>query len=147
VARIVLLAVGKVKERGIREAIDDYLGRVRRHYPLDEIELRDGPEKDVAAAFEKRLIPSAHVVALDVPGRAHTSETFARWLGSRMSQGKGPLCFLIGGADGLPSVTLGRADETISLSPMTLPHRLARLILAEQLYRAVTILRHEPYAR
>ncbi len=136
-----------MKERGIREAIDDYLGRVRRHHTVEEIELRDAPEKELAASFERRLPPSAHVVALDVAGSARTSQAFARWLDARTSQGKGHLVFLVGGADGLPPAVLAQAHERLSLSSMTLPHRLARLILAEQLYRAVTILRGEPYAR
>jgi 23S rRNA (pseudouridine1915-N3)-methyltransferase len=87
------------------------------------------------------------VVALDVGGQAMTSHGFARWLEARLRQGKGNIAFVIGGADGLPQPIRGRADQTLSLSTMTLPHRLARLFLAEQLYRAVTILRNEPYAR
>ena len=76
-----------------------------------------------------------------------TSESFAKWLESCATRGKGKIVFLIGGADGLPPEIVARADDRLSLSPMTFPHRLARLILVEQLYRAVTILRGEPYAR
>jgi len=139
--------VGKVKERGIREAIDDYIARVARHFPLDEIELRDAPPVELAATLEKKLPAATLVVALDAGGQTMTSEGFARWLDGRMSRGKGNVAFLIGGADGLPEAIRARADETLSLSAMTLPHRLARLFLVEQLYRAVTILRNEPYAR
>jgi 23S rRNA (pseudouridine1915-N3)-methyltransferase len=145
--RLSIFAVGKIKERGIREAIDDYVGRVSRHFPLDEVEVRDAPPAELGATLEKRLPPAAHVVALDVDGKAMSSEGFARWLDARMSQGKGRVVFLIGGAEGLPPSMRARADEKLSLSAMTLPHRLARLFLAEQLYRAVTILRGEPYAR
>ena len=145
--RLSILAVGKVKERGIREAIDDYIGRVARHFPIDEIEVRDAPETELGATLEKRLPSAAHVVALDVAGKAMSSDGFARWLESRMTQGKGNVVFVIGGADGLPQPIRARADEKLSLSAMTLPHRLARLFLAEQLYRAATILRNEPYAR
>ena len=145
--RLTILAVGKVKERGIREAIDDYIARVARHFPLDEIEVRDAPPAELAAALEKRLPAATHVVALDAGGQTMTSEGIARWLDGRMSRGKGNVAFLIGGADGLPEAIRARADETLSLSAMTLPHRLARLFLVEQLYRAVTILRNEPYAR
>ena len=99
------------------------------------------------AAFEKKIPEASHVVALDVVGRSMTSEAFARWLEARATRGKGKIVFLIGGADGLPSEVLARSAEKLSLSAMTLPHRLARLVLAEQLYRAVTILRGEPYAR
>ena len=145
--RLSIVAVGKIKERGIREAIDDYVARVTRHFPIEEIELRDAPAAALSASFEKRIPADAHVAALDVDGLAMTSDAFARWLDGRMRRGKGNVAFLIGGAEGLPQPIRARADEKISLSAMTLPHRLARLFLAEQLYRAVTILRHEPYAR
>jgi 23S rRNA (pseudouridine1915-N3)-methyltransferase len=145
--RLCIIAVGKIKERGIREAIDDYRARVGRHFPIDEVELRDAPPAELAVTLQKRLASPAHVVALDVDGKAMTSQGFARWLDLRMSQGKGKIVFVIGGADGLPETIRARADEKLSLSTMTLPHRLARLFLVEQLYRAVTILRNEPYAR
>ena len=144
---LVILAVGKVKERGLRDAIDDYARRIARHFPLEEVEVRDAPESLLLAAFEKKLQRPAHLVALDVGGRSMTSEAFARWLASRTTQGKGKVVFVIGGADGLPPQLIARADERLSLSAMTLPHRLARLVLVEQLYRAVTILRGEPYSR
>jgi 23S rRNA (pseudouridine1915-N3)-methyltransferase len=147
VSSLVVLAVGKVKEPGLREAIDDYVKRIERHFPFEEIEVKDAPMVQLGAALEKKLPAPAHVVALDVAGRAMTSEGFARWLESRATRGKGKVVFLIGGAEGLPPEILARADEKVSLSAMTLPHRLARLLLAEQLYRAVTILRGEPYAR
>ena len=145
--RLCILAVGKIKERGIREAIDDYIGRVARHFPIDEIEVRDAPPAELGPTLEKRLPPSGLVVALDVDGQAMSSHGFARWLDARIARGKGIVTFVIGGADGLPPPIRTRADEKLSLSSMTLPHRLARLFLAEQLYRAVTILRNEPYAR
>jgi 23S rRNA (pseudouridine1915-N3)-methyltransferase len=145
--RLCIIAVGKIKERGIREAIDDYRARVGRHFPIDEVEVRDAPPAELAVALQKRLGSPGHVVALDVEGKTMTSHGFARWLDLRMSQGKGKIIFVIGGADGLPEPVRARADEKLSLSTMTLPHRLARLFLVEQLYRAVTILRNEPYAR
>lgn len=145
--RLSIVAVGKIKERGIREAIDDYIARIDRHFPLDEVEVRDASPAELAATLEKRLPQGAHVVALDVDGKTMASGAFARWLDARMTRGKGRVVFLIGGAEGLPPMIRARADEKLSLSAMTLPHRLARLFLAEQLYRAVTILRNEPYAR
>jgi len=147
VSSLVILAVGKVKERGLRDAIDDYARRISRHFPLDEVEVRDAPEPVLFAALEKKLQRPAHVVALDVGGRSMTSDAFARWLASRTTQGKGNVVFVVGGAEGLPPQLIARADEKLSLSAMTLPHRLARLVLVEQLYRAVTILRGEPYSR
>jgi 23S rRNA (pseudouridine1915-N3)-methyltransferase len=144
---LVVLAVGKIKEPGLRDAIDEYAKRVARHFPVSEVEVKDAEETPLLAALEKKLPASSHVVALDAKGRPLTSEAFARWLGARTSQGKGNVTFVIGGAEGLPRALLERADETLSLSAMTFPHRLARLVLMEQLYRAVTILRGEPYAR
>ena len=144
---LTIVAVGKVKERGIREAIDDYLRRVGRYVAIEEIEVRDVPAPELTLALERRVPSPAHVVVLDVDGKAMTSEGFARWLDGRMRQGKGRVVFVIGGAEGLPQTVRARADEKLSLSTMTLPHRLARLFLAEQLYRAFTILRNEPYAR
>ena len=144
---VFVVAVGKVKERGLREAIDEYVGRIERHFAVREVEVRDAPFAALEPALEKKLPEGAHVVALEASGKSMTSEAFARWLESRMSRGKGKVAFLIGGAEGLPPGTIARSNETVSLSPMTFPHRLARLVLVEQLYRAVTILRGEPYAR
>jgi 23S rRNA (pseudouridine1915-N3)-methyltransferase len=144
---IVILAVGRVRERGLREVIDDYVKRVARHFPIEEIEVKDAPMPALRAALEKKLPDGAHVVALDARGKTMTSEAFARWLEVRTTSGKGKVVFVLGGADGLPPEILARAAETVSLSTMTFPHRLARVILVEQLYRSVTILRGEPYAR
>ncbi|GAB4201597.1 MAG: 23S rRNA (pseudouridine(1915)-N(3))-methyltransferase RlmH [Sandaracinaceae bacterium] len=144
--RIVLVAVGKVKERGLREAIDDYASRIRRYAKLEEIELADGAEREVAARFEKVLPERARVVALEVDGQRMTSENLAAYVG-RCEVGAVPaLAFLIGGSYGLPRSVSEAADLRLSLSDMTLPHRLARLVLAEQIYRAFTILRGEPYS-
>jgi 23S rRNA (pseudouridine1915-N3)-methyltransferase len=145
VSSLVVLAVGRVKDAGLREAIDDYVRRIAHHYSFEEMEVRDAPA--LAAALRKKMPSSAHVVALDAGGKAMTSESFAVWLDARTTRGKGKIVFLIGGADGLPPQILSRSEEKLSLSQMTLPHRLARVVLVEQLYRAVTILRGEPYAR
>jgi 23S rRNA (pseudouridine1915-N3)-methyltransferase len=145
--RLLVLAVGKIKEPGLRAVIDEYFDRVRRHYSIDEVELREAPPSQQVQSFEKHIQQAAHIVALDAKGAARTSEDFARWLGQKLAQGKGSVAFLLGGAEGLPAPILERAHETLSLSPMTFSHRLARLVLAEQLYRATAILHHEPYAR
>lgn len=143
--RIVIAAVGKVKDRPLREAIDEYVGRVRRYVAIDEIEIADGPLDRVRAGFEKAT-REATVVALEVAGDALSSETFARTLERYGARGKGTVAFLIGGADGLPPELSRAAHARLSLSSLTFPHRLARLVLVEQIYRAMTILRNEPYA-
>lgn len=143
--RIQIVAVGKVKEAGLRDAIDDYLARSRRHVAIDEVEIREASPAEVTAAFERRTQADAHVVTLEIEGRAMSSEAFAAWLERAGSRGKGVVAFLIGGADGLPEAVRARAADRVSLSAMTLPHRIARLVLAEQLYRATAIWRREPY--
>ena len=144
--RIAIIAVGKIKQPGLRAEIDDYLGRVRRYASCDEVELKDAPDRELLARFERALPERATIVALEVGGRAHDSPGFARFIGRCEMDAVGTLAFLIGGAYGLPAPVAARAQTRLSLSKLTLPHRLARLVLAEQLYRAFTILRNEPYA-
>ncbi|MFO0759581.1 MAG: 23S rRNA (pseudouridine(1915)-N(3))-methyltransferase RlmH [Byssovorax sp.] len=143
--RLQIVAVGKVKDRPLRDAIDEYKGRIRRYCPIDEIELTDGPAAKVGPAFSKAIIDTT-AIALEVNGRALSSEVFARELERNASRGKGVVAFLIGGADGLPPDISRAAHDRITLSPLTFPHRLARLVIIEQLYRAMTLLRGEPYA-
>ena len=138
--KLVIAAVGKLKDRNLRAVVDDYLGRLRHYVSVEELELRD------AAGFSK-IHPDALRIALEVDGRALSSGAFARKLEGWGSTGKGIVAFMIGGAEGLPRDVSDQAHAKLSLSTMTLPHRLARLLLAEQLYRAMTILRNEPYAR
>jgi 23S rRNA (pseudouridine1915-N3)-methyltransferase len=143
--RIVVVAVGRVKERPLRAVLDDYLGRIRRYTPCDEIELTEGPPAKLEPAFRKATT-EATTLALEVGGRALDSEAFARELGRAAARNKGIVAFLIGGADGLPASVSQGAHARWSLSALTFPHRLARLVLVEQVYRAMTILRGEPYA-
>ena len=142
--RILVIAVGRVKDRPLRDALDEYFGRLRRYVACDEIEIPDGPLPKVSQAMT-RAASGASVIALEVHGRALPSETFATSLERWGSRGKGNVAFLIGGADGLPPELSAAADDRWSLSTLTFPHRLARLVLVEQLYRAMTILRGEPY--
>ena len=143
--RVAVVAVGRVKDRALRAALDEYLGRIRRYTQCDEIELADAPASKLEPAFAKATA-EATVIALEVEGRALTSEAFARELGRASARGKGIVAFLIGGADGLPPAVSRAAHDRWSLSSLTFPHRLARLVLVEQIYRAMTILRGEPYA-
>jgi 23S rRNA (pseudouridine1915-N3)-methyltransferase len=143
--RLIVVAVGRIKDRALRAVLDDYLGRVRRMVPCDEVELPAAPPAKLAAQLQ-RATAGATVIALEVGGRALTSPDLARELEKQASRDKGIVAFLIGGADGLPAEASARAHFRWSLSPLTFPHRLARLVLVEQLYRAMTILRGEPYA-
>jgi 23S rRNA (pseudouridine1915-N3)-methyltransferase len=139
--KIVVVAVGKLKDRALRAVADDYLDRLRRYVRCEEIEVRDD------AALARAVPVEATVVALEVLGDLVTSEQLAQRVERWGSQHKGIVALLVGGAEGLPPELSRGAHARLSLSRLTLPHRLARVLLYEQLYRAMTILRGEPYAR
>lgn len=139
--RLVIVAAGKLKEREWRALADDYLGRIRRYSKCDEIEVRSAGE--LAGA-----VPAGSLcVALEVDGEAFTSTELSRRVERWTSTGKGVVCFVIGDAEGIPKALSAGAAARISLSKLTLPHRMARVLLLEQLYRSLSILRGEPYAR
>jgi 23S rRNA (pseudouridine1915-N3)-methyltransferase len=137
--KIVVLAVGKLRDRHLATLIDDYFARARHHLPFETVEVEDDD------ALARRWPAAGEVIALEVGGESWTTELFARQLERRMTRGTRTLTFVIGGADGIPAALSGRAGVRLSLSALTLPHRLARLILCEQIYRALTIIRGEPY--
>jgi 23S rRNA (pseudouridine1915-N3)-methyltransferase len=139
--KLTVLAVGKLKESWVQEGCEEYARRMRGKLPLEVIELKDDRDLD------KRL-PARHKVwALDERGKQLSSEELAQAIKRHMDSGEQGIAFLVGGADGIPAERLQRADFRWSLGRLTLPHRLARLILLEQLYRALSILRGEPYHR
>lgn len=142
--RLCIVAVGTIKDKALRAATDEYLKRIRRYVACDEVELESLSAPKLVNAFG-RATEQATAIALEVNGRALTSDRFAKEIERYAARGKGIVAFLIGGADGLPPEISRAAADRISLSALTFPHRLARLILAEQLYRAMTILRGEPY--
>ena len=149
--KLSVVAVGKVRDRSWRALADDYCGRLRRFVPTDVVEVRDarnsGPGEAPTvegARILERLPQNARIVALHDGGRQRTSEDLARWMDQRSRQGQ-PLAFVIGGPYGLSDEVLSRAHEQLSLSSMTLPHEMARVVLLEQLSRAWTILRRLPY--
>ncbi|MGC6456534.1 MAG: 23S rRNA (pseudouridine(1915)-N(3))-methyltransferase RlmH [Coraliomargaritaceae bacterium] len=136
--RLTLIVVGKLKNRSIAALCEDYTKRLQRHARVECVELRDG---DVASegcrileAIEKR--PPGFIWALAEEGRPQTSRQFA---GALLEQQGKPMYLIIGGAFGLSPEVKKRADALLSLSPMTLTHELARLVLTEQLYRAASI--------
>lgn len=143
--KLAIVAVGRVKERATRAVLDEYLGRIRRYGKLEEVELDDEPERKLVERFERRVDWSGRTVALEVEGKLWTSEALAKQVGDCELYSVSTLTFLIGGSYGLPKAIRQRADAQFSLGRITLPHRLARVVLAEQVYRAFTILRGEPY--
>jgi len=136
-----VVAAGRLKDKSLRAVADDYFARVRRYVRCDEIEVKDD------RALAKAIPSDSVVVALEVDGESVSSTELAQRLERWASRGKGAVTFVIGGAEGIPAELSRAADARLSLSRLTLPHRLARVLLAEQLYRALSILRGEPYAR
>ena len=143
--RVRIIAVGKAKGRDLRSLLGDYYARIGRYAKLEEIELKDGKADEVAERLSRSIPDRSRLVALEVDGRALSSRDLATWLGRAENESIQTVVFLIGGAYGLPQELSKKADLRLSLSAMTLPHRLARLFLAEQIYRAFSILRGEPY--
>ncbi len=124
--------------------MDDYSARIGRFAELQITELRE----DSAAAMRKFSIDSAAtVVLLDDAGKPQTSAQFAKWIGEMRDRGAREITFLCGGAEGFPEALRGRATHKLSLSPLTFSHELARIMLAEQLYRAFAILAGHPYPK
>jgi 23S rRNA (pseudouridine1915-N3)-methyltransferase len=153
--RLVVIAAGTRLPSWVNEGFEEYASRLTGEYRLElkEITLgqRSGGDTKQALAKERdrilALLPANnYVVAMQVEGRALTSEQLAKFLEARARDGR-DVAFCIGGPDGLPPEVDARADYRWSLSTLTLPHALARVVLAEALYRAVTIIKGHPYHR
>lgn len=141
--KIVIAAVGKIRSGAEKDLYDRYVQRLPWKTSMVEVD-----EKRSKSSGLKGAIPSgALVIALDESGATLSSEKFARKIEGWQNQGARNLAFVIGGADGLPRDIFDTADEILSLGPMTWPHLLVRALLAEQLYRASTILSGHPYHR
>jgi 23S rRNA (pseudouridine1915-N3)-methyltransferase len=154
--RVRLIAVGTRLPAWARSACDDYLERLAPQLAVTVQEIAPGTRSKggsvgrAVATEGQRLLAalraSDHVVALDERGQELTTRGLAAWLRQRMHEGRN-LTFVIGGPDGLADAVRARADSTLSLSRLTLPHALARVVLAEQLYRAASLLGNHPYHR
>jgi 23S rRNA (pseudouridine1915-N3)-methyltransferase len=141
--RIRLLMLGKTRRPEMRAILDDYVKRISRSCPADITEVRDAP-----AAIKKLDADRAStVVLLDIAGKNLDSNALARWLAELRDRGTRELIFLCGDAEGFPDHLRQRAHQKLSLSAMTFSHELARVMLAEQLYRAFAILSGSPYPK
>jgi 23S rRNA (pseudouridine1915-N3)-methyltransferase len=141
--RIRMLMLGKTRRPELRAVLEDYAKRIGRYAPLEMVEVRDGD----AALKKLDADRAAAVVLLDAGGENRDSAGFARWLGEHRDRGTRELVFVCGDADGFPDALRRRAHQKLSLSAMTFSHELARVMVAEQLYRAFAILSGSPYPK
>lgn len=156
--RFTIAAVGRIKEPYFQEAVAVYQKRMGSYGRLDVVEVKESPFKEpVTVGVARRVLeeeaerllavkpPRGGSVALDPRGDVLTSEEFARWLEDMASRGFSEWVFWIGGPLGLAPRVLEASHRVLSLSRLTMSHGLARVVLAEQLYRAMTIVRGDPY--
>ena len=141
-----LVAAGTRLPGWINTGFEDYRKRLVRPMSLELHEIPVSSRVKEGERMLSALGRDDHVVALEVTGKAMDTPTLATWLERRLASGRA-LALLIGGPDGLAPECLARADERWSLSPLTLPHALVRVIVAEQLYRAISIQAGHPYHR
>lgn len=136
--------LGKTRRPESRGLLEDYVRRIGHYAEVEVSELRDAS----AAALRKlRIEPGATVVLLDAAGKQFTSQQFARWLGQLRDGGTREIAFLCGDAEGFPPELRENAQHKVSLSTLTMPHEFARVVLAEQIYRAFAILAGHPYPK
>ena len=141
--KIRLLLLGKMRRPELREVLEDYVKRIGRANPIEVSELRDGE----AAVRKLDADRAATAVLLDTEGKGMDSTVFAKWLGEQRDRGIREIVFVCGDADGFPEVVRERVKQKMSLSAMTYSHELARVMLAEQIYRAFAILSGSPYPK
>jgi 23S rRNA (pseudouridine1915-N3)-methyltransferase len=155
---ISIICVGKLKEKYLKQGIDEYAKRLSAYAKIEIIEVSDEKAPEELSDHEMELIkqkegerilakiaPDTYVIALAIDGKMRSSEEFAKHLDQLATYGQSKIAFIIGGSLGLSKQVMQRADEALSFSKMTFPHQLMRLILLEQVYRAFRINRGEPY--
>lgn len=153
--RIKVCWIGKTRNEPIRELLSDYLGRLRHMMPVEIVEMPDlskrrGIQGAALKAAEREevmraLAPDTHRVVLDEGGKEFSSPEFARWLEAEQIRGAREVTFIIGGPEGVDRALLGQAHLKLALGRMTWTHEMARVLLLEQIYRALCILRNVPY--
>ena len=156
--KIKIFAIGKIKEKYLKEGINEYLLRIRPYSNIEIVEVNDEPINDNPNNFDiekaknaegqrvlKLLKPNDYLVGLDLNKKQPTSEGFAKYLEDKLVQSGSNLNFVIGGSYGLSDELKKRCNDSLSLSNMTFLHQMTRLILLEQIYRAFKINRNETY--
>ncbi len=155
---ITIISVGKLKEKYLKLAIEEYSKRLQRYCKLDIIELNDEKTPDNASEKEEEQIKekegkailkaikdNSYVIALDLKGKMLSSEEFASFIQDSTVRGISSFTFVIGGSLGISREVLNRADYKLCFSKMTFPHQLFRVMLLEQIYRGYRIINGEPY--
>ena len=141
--KIRLLLLGKTRRAELCSLLDEYVKRISRSCPIEVTEVRDAP-----AALKKLDASGASTAVLvDAGGKSYDSDSFAKWLGEQRDRGMREIIFVCGDADGFPAELRERVKQKVSLSTMTYSHELARVMLAEQIYRAFAILSGSPYPK
>ena len=149
-----IIWIGKTKDAGLAALIGDLVKRLQRFVPVEITELKDpktGDDRRQLAAEEEKLLAALdandRVIALDAAGQTWTSQQFASFVGKHLDNDPRKLTFVIGGYNGVTKAVKDRADKVWSLSPLTFTHEITRLLVAEQLYRAMCILKNHPYSK
>jgi 23S rRNA (pseudouridine1915-N3)-methyltransferase len=141
--KIRLLLLGKTRRAELCALLDEYVKRISRSCPIEVTAVRDAP----AAVKKLDADRTAAAVLLDAGGKSYDSESFAKWLGEQRDRGTREIIFVCGDADGFPAALRERVNQKVSLSTMIYSHELARVMLAEQIYRAFAILSGSPYPK
>jgi 23S rRNA (pseudouridine1915-N3)-methyltransferase len=155
---ISIVTVGKLKEKYLKQGIEEYLKRLTAYAKVDVIEVADEKAPEILSELEMvqvkqkegerilaKISQDTYVIALAIQGKLSSSEELADSLDKLATYGKSKIAFVIGGSLGLSDEVIKRSNEQLSFSRMTFPHQLMRLILVEQIYRAFRINRNEPY--
>jgi 23S rRNA (pseudouridine1915-N3)-methyltransferase len=155
---ISIITIGKLKEKYLKQGIEEYLKRLSSYAKVEIIELADekAPENLSESEMEQvkqkegerilaKISDDTYVIALAINGKQKSSEELAKEIDSLATYGKSKVAFVIGGSLGLSSEVMKRSNAALSFSKMTFPHQLMRLVLVEQIYRAFRIIRNEPY--
>jgi 23S rRNA (pseudouridine1915-N3)-methyltransferase len=156
--KINIIVVGKIKEKYMRQGIDDFKKRISRYSKLDIVEVADEKIPNNASKSDEiqvkesegekifgKIKKDSYVIALDISGKTYSSEKMAGKINKLALEGKSDITFIIGGSLGLSNKVLDRADEGMSFGKMTFPHQLMRLILLEQIFRSFKIIKGETY--
>jgi len=141
--KIRLILLGKTRRSELVVLLDEYVKRIGRSCPIEVTEVRDGE----AAVKKLDTDRAATAVLLDAGGKSYDSDSFAKWIGDQRDRGTREIVFICGDADGFPQPLRERVKQKLSLSAMTYSHELARVMLAEQIYRAFAILSGSPYPK